>query len=78
MCRENSKHWKEDDDRKFRASSVKERNTVRTSATCAVINSNSFRNPGKMDIGFVLCTVCGSDFSVAHGGEKDTKGHYKT
>ena len=68
MCRENSKHWKEDDDRKFRASSVKERNTVRTSATCA----------GKMDIGFVLCTVCGSDFSVAHGGEKDTKGHYKT
>ena len=25
MCPENSKHWKEDDDRKLRASSVKER-----------------------------------------------------
>ena len=45
---------------------------MRTSATRAVRNSNSFRNPGKMDIDFVLCTVCGSDFSVEHGGEKDT------
>ena len=36
-----------------------------------VINSNLFRNPGKMGEGFALCTVCGSDFSVAHGGEND-------
>ena len=52
------------------ASSKKEK-SVKTSATRAVRNSNSFRNPGKKDIGFVLCTVCVSDFSVAHGGEKD-------
>ena len=45
------------------------------SATRAVINSNSLRNPGKRDKGLALCTVFGSDFSVAHGGEKDINRH---
>lgn len=25
--------------------------------------------------GFVLCTVCGSGFSIAHGGENDINRH---
>ena len=48
------------------------------SVTRAVINSNSSRNPGKMDKVFALCTVCGSDFSVAHAGEKDINRHKDT
>ena len=44
---------------------------------CDVINSNSFRNPGK-DEGFASCTVFRNDFSTAYGGENDTNRHKDT
>ena len=68
------KTYEEKDGRQFRVSSVKEKNIVWNSTILGVINSSSFRNPVKVKF-------CGSNFSVAHGGEnyinrhKDTSKH---
>ena len=42
-----------------------------------VANSNSFRNPGKVE-GFASFTVCRNDFNTAYGGENDTSRHKDT
>ena len=39
-----------------------------------VISSNSVINPGKEKV-FPSCALCGSDFSVSHGGENDVSRH---
>ena len=42
-----------------------------------VTNSNSFRNPQKVKVlPYLLC--CGSNFSIAHGGENDINRHKDT
>ena len=41
-------------------------------------NKSKFIQKSQKGEGFVLCTVCGSDFSVAHGGESNINRHKDT
>ena len=45
------------------------------STILGVINSNLFRNPGKVTV--LLYALCGSDFSVVHGGENEDMSKHK-
>ena len=67
------KHCKKD--RQFRASSVEQEILCDNNLWC---NKFKFIQKSPKGEGFALSTVCGSNFSIAHGGENDINRHKDT
>ena len=62
------------DGRQFRASSIKEQKyCAKFNNSCC--NKFKFIQKSLRDECSTLCTVCGNDCSIAHGGENDTNRH---